>query len=86
MPQALSPRDPAPRLRSTVKEQYGTPRTTQSRFQQVALGRGYTIKAGRARREGLENNRGRIPRPLESFEPTIDNLPTNNSEMDQTND
>jgi hypothetical protein len=62
MPAAMSPRTPPPRLTSTVKEQYGTPRRTKSRFEAIALGRGYTVKAGASRRERLDSNRGRIPR------------------------
>jgi hypothetical protein len=55
---AMSPRTPPPKLKSTVREQYGTPRRTQSVFQTVAHARGYTIKAGKARRDRLEANRG----------------------------
>jgi hypothetical protein len=54
MSTAMSPRNPAPKLKSTVKEQYGTPRRSQSTFQLVALARGYTIKAGAVRRSRLQ--------------------------------
>lgn len=54
MTRALSPRKPAPKLTSTVKAQYGTPRRTQSVFQTVALARGYTVKAGALRRAQLQ--------------------------------
>ena len=54
MGQALSPRQPAPKLRSTVKEQYGTPRRTQSVFQHVSLTRGFPVKAGKIRRDRLK--------------------------------
>jgi hypothetical protein len=53
MGKALSPRQPAPKLRSTVKEQYGTPRQTQSVFQHVSLSRGFPVKAGKVRRDRL---------------------------------
>lgn len=54
MAAALSPREPAPKLKSTVKEQYGTPRRPNTVFQNVAIARGYTIKAGAARRARLK--------------------------------
>lgn len=50
---AMSPRTPAPKLTSTVKAQYGTPRRTQSVFQTVSLARGYPVAAGRIRRNRL---------------------------------
>jgi len=53
MAAALSPRTPAPKLRSTVRAEYGTPRRNQSVFQTVALARGYTVKAGAVRRSKL---------------------------------
>lgn len=75
MPQAMSPRKQAPKLRSTVKEKWGTPRRPRSTFEAVALGRGYTIKAGASRRARLETFRGRIPKPAEDMhlfiEPTL---------------
>lgn len=55
---AMSPRTPPPKLTSTVKAQYGTPRRTKSVFQTVAEARGYTIKAGVHRRNRLTNKRG----------------------------
>jgi hypothetical protein len=58
MGQALSPRQPAPKLRSTVREQYGTPRRARSVFESVALSRGYTVKAGAVRRARLEVTKG----------------------------
>jgi len=58
MGKALSPRQPAPKLRSTVKEQYGTPRKDSSVFQKVSLSRGYTVKAGAVRRKNLEKKKG----------------------------
>lgn len=64
---AMSPRSPSPRLASTVKAQYGTPRRTETVFQKVALARGYTVKAGAARRARLKPG---FP------------LPTNNSPKD----
>lgn len=54
MGQAMSPRNPPPKLRSTVKEQYGTPRRTQSVFQHVSLSRGFPVKAGKIRRDRLK--------------------------------
>jgi hypothetical protein len=58
MGQALSPRQPAPKLRSTVREQYGTPRKTQSIFQSVSLNRGFSVKAGKIRRDRLQTKKG----------------------------
>lgn len=43
---ALSPRTPAPRLRSTVVAQYGTPRREMSKEQRKALAAGFTLRAG----------------------------------------
>lgn len=54
MGKAMSPRNPAPKLRSTVVEEYGTPRKTQSVFQHVSLTRGYTVRAGAIRRSRLQ--------------------------------
>lgn len=54
MGKALSPRNPAPKLRSTVVEEYGTPRRESSVFQSVSLKRGYTVRAGAIRRSRLQ--------------------------------
>jgi hypothetical protein len=54
MAKAMSPRTPAPKLRSTVKAEWGTPRRTQSVFQTVAVARGFTVKAGAVRRANLK--------------------------------
>lgn len=43
---ALSPRTPAPRLTSTVKAQYGTPRREMSKEQRRALAQNFTLRAG----------------------------------------
>lgn len=43
---ALSPRTPAPRLRSTVVLKYGTPRREMSAEQRRALAAGFTLRAG----------------------------------------
>lgn len=56
---ALSPRTPAPKLRSNSP--YGK-RRTKSVYETVALARGYTVKAGLHTRSRL--TRG-IPRPVE---------------------
>jgi len=57
MPQAKSPRTNAPRLRSVqivgTEEIPQTPRRPVSVYQAVALGRGYTVKAGAATRARL---------------------------------
>lgn len=58
MGQAMSPRNPPPKLRSTVREQYGTPRKTQSVFQHVSLTRGFPVKAGKIRRDRLQTKKG----------------------------
>lgn len=52
---AMSPREPK-KLRSTVRQKYGTPRRKESIFQRVALARGYTIKAGVIRRNRLSRD------------------------------
>jgi hypothetical protein len=53
MPSAQSPRDPAPKLRSTHVVDGTAPRKTQTVYQAVALGRGYTVKAGATTRARL---------------------------------
>jgi hypothetical protein len=40
---AMSPREPAPKLKSSNTED-GKPRTTKSPFARVALGRGFTVQ------------------------------------------
>ena len=60
MAQAMSPRDPPPRLRSTSAEEGDTPRKKQSLFQEVALKRGYTVRAGAGRRRRLQSQRGKV--------------------------
>jgi hypothetical protein len=50
---ALSPREPAPKLRSTHVCAGEAPRATSSVYQRVALIRGYTVKAGAATRSRL---------------------------------
>lgn len=69
MPQAQSPRSAAPRLRSVqilgTEEIPCTPRRTASVYQAVALGRGYTVKAGAATRARLYRG---IPRHLSDIE------------------
>lgn len=66
MPQARSPRSNAPRLRSVqivgTEEIPQTPRRPVSVYQAVALGRGYTVKAGAATRARLYRG---VPRPVE---------------------
>lgn len=44
MAAALSPRNPAPRLTSTVRAQWGTPRREMSKAQRRALAQGYTLR------------------------------------------
>lgn len=51
---AMSPRTPAPRLRSTNLDKWGSPRQTESKLQKISLARGYTIKAGAPRRARLQ--------------------------------
>ncbi|HST77260.1 MAG TPA: hypothetical protein VLN58_02095 [Verrucomicrobiae bacterium] len=53
MPEALSPKKPAPRLVSTHVVDGTAPRKTQTVYQAVALARGYTIKAGASTRMRL---------------------------------
>lgn len=43
---AMSPRQPAPRLRSTVVEEWGSPRREQSDLQRRALIQRFTFRAG----------------------------------------
>lgn len=60
MAQAMSPRNAAPKLRSTVVEKWGTPRRETSLYTTVALSRGYTVKAGRETRSRLHRGVERI--------------------------
>jgi hypothetical protein len=53
---AMSPRKKPEKLRSTVRQKYGTPRRRESVFQRVALARGYTISAGVIRRNRLNRD------------------------------
>lgn len=60
MAQAMSPREPPPRLRSTSAENGEKPRKKQSVFQEVSLARGYTVRAGFGRRRRLQQNKGKV--------------------------
>lgn len=51
---AMSPRHPAPKLKSDSGDR---PRQTQSVYQRVATGRGYTVRAGKATRARLAAGR-----------------------------
>lgn len=50
---AMSPRTPQPKLNSSIKSEYGSPRKTESVLQRTALSRGVTISAGKLRRARL---------------------------------